>query len=152
MAYKVERSEEEWRRHLDGPTYSALRERATEFPWSGLYVENDDPGEYLCKGCDAALFSSESKFIAQCGWPAFSQPITENSVNRAEDRSQGMIRTEVSCGTCGSHLGYLFQDGPEDMGGWRYCINSIALRLLQAAEAVDADALLQAFPEPQPQR
>ncbi|SRR5260221_6333955 len=145
MAYKVERSEEQWRQRLDPPTYSALRERATEFPWSGEFVENDDQGEYLCKGCDTALFSSEAKFVAQCGWPAFSRPVKHDIVECAEDRSQGMIRTEVRCGTCGSHLGYLFQDGPEDMGGWRYCINSIALWLQKAADAVDDDALIKAF-------
>lgn len=145
MAYKVERTEEEWRQRLDPPEYSALRGGATEFPWSGKYVENEDPGEYLCKGCDTPLFSSEAKFTAQCGWPAFSRPISEDIVERREDRSQGMIRTEVSCAICGSHLGYLFQDGPEDLGGWRYCVNSIALRLLEAAREVGEGQLARAF-------
>jgi peptide-methionine (R)-S-oxide reductase len=147
MAYKVERTEEEWRQRLEPPEYSALRGRATEFPWSGKYVENDDPGEYLCKGCDTAIFSSEAKFTAQCGWPAFSRPMREDMVERQVDRTQGMIRTEVSCATCGSHLGYLFQDGPEDLGGWRFCINSIALRLHAVAAEVDSEALARAFPQ-----
>jgi peptide-methionine (R)-S-oxide reductase len=134
MAYKVERTEEEWRRLLDRETYRALRENGTERPWSGDYVENLDPGVYLCKGCDAPLFQSDTKFVAQCGWPAFSYPVEPAVVETVADRTQGMFRTRVRCSTCGSHLGYLFHDGPEEMGGYRYCINSIALRL-QMVEA-----------------
>lgn len=146
MAYKVERTEEEWRQLLLPKEYQALRDRATEFPWSGEYVENEDPGDYLCKGCETPIFSSENKFTAQCGWPAFSRPITMDIVDRSEDRSQGMIRTEVACATCGSHLGYLFQDGPEDLGGWRYCINSIALKLRGSPDGVGVEDLINAFP------
>lgn len=133
MAYRVERTEEEWRSLLERAEYHSLREGFTERPWSGRFVENDDAGAYLCKGCDVVLFRSESKFTAQCGWPAFSFPVEQSVVRTEPDRTQGMIRTRVRCSTCGSHLGFLFQDGPEERGGYRYCVNSIGLRLLTAA-------------------
>ncbi|MEZ0108737.1 peptide-methionine (R)-S-oxide reductase [Catenulispora sp. EB89] len=135
MVYKVERTEAEWRQHLGPAAYKTLREFGTENPWSGAYVENDDPGIYLCRGCDTALFGSQSKFNAECGWAAFSGPITEDLVETHEDRSQGMLRTEIRCATCGSHLGYLFQDAPEELGGWRYCVNSIGLFLRESVSA-----------------
>jgi peptide-methionine (R)-S-oxide reductase len=139
MAYKVERSEAEWRQHLGPAAYKTLREFGTENPWSGAYVENDDPGTYLCRGCDTALFGSNSKFNAECGWAAFSGPITDDLIEQFEDRSQGMLRTEIRCSTCGSHLGYLFQDAPEELGGWRYCVNSIGL-FLRSSESMSSTA------------
>jgi peptide-methionine (R)-S-oxide reductase len=138
MAYKVERTEEEWLKVLGREAYLSLRDGVTERPWSGEYVENTDSGIYLCKACDAALFRSETKYTAHCGWPAFSYPVESSVVETEPDTSQGMRRTRVRCATCGSHLGYLFEDGPEDMGGKRFCINSIGL-LLQTTDA-DEDA------------
>src|SRR5581483_3894368 len=91
MAYKVERTEAEWRQHLGPAAYKTLREFGTENPWSGAYVENDDPGIYQCRGCETALFSSEKKFNAECGWAAFSAPVADDLIEQHEDRSQGML-------------------------------------------------------------
>jgi peptide-methionine (R)-S-oxide reductase len=149
MAYKVERTEAEWRQLLDAKTYKMMREFGTENPWSGDYVENTDAGEYLCKACDQTLFDSGAKFTAECGWPAFSEPVREEVLEQHEDRSQGMFRMEVRCTGCGSHLGFLFRDGPDNYGGHtgnRYCINSIALRLVPADETSSAGDLVDAFP------
>ena len=107
-----------------------MREFGTEYPWSGDYVENTNAGDYLCKACDQLLFASGAKFTAECGWPAFSAPVSTEALEEHDDRSQGMIRREVRCTGCGSHLGFLFRDGPDELGGNtgnRYCINSIAL-------------------------
>lgn len=149
MAYKVERTEAEWRQLLDAKTYKMMREFGTEYPWSGDYVENTNAGDYLCKACDQLLFASGAKFTAECGWPAFSAPVSTEALEEHDDRSQGMIRREVRCTGCGSHLGFLFRDGPDELGGNtgnRYCINSIALRLVAAEETSSTEELVDAFP------
>jgi peptide-methionine (R)-S-oxide reductase len=149
MAYKVERTEAEWRQLLDAKTYKMMREFGTENPWSGEYVENTDSGDYLCKACGQPLFGSTAKFTAECGWPAFSEPVRDEVLEQHEDRSQGMLRMEVRCTGCGSHLGFLFHDGPDNLGGHtgnRYCINSIALRLVKVDGAETAEELVDAFP------
>ena len=149
MAYKVERTEAEWRQLLDAKTYKMMREFGTENPWSGDYVENTDSGDYLCKACGQILFESGAKFTAECGWPAFSEPVRDEVLEQHEDHSQGMFRMEVRCTGCGSHLGFLFRDGPDNYGGHtgnRYCINSIALRLVMAEGSSSAEELVDAFP------
>jgi peptide-methionine (R)-S-oxide reductase len=106
-----------------------LREGATEPPFSGRYYQEHADGAYHCAACGAELFDSTTKFDSSCGWPSFTEPASLANVELIEDRSHGMIRTEVRCAACGSHLGHVFDDGPADRGGQRYCINSLALDL-----------------------
>jgi len=117
------------REKLTPEQYAVLREGATERPWSGEYVNEKADGAYHCAACGATLFDSTTKFDSGSGWPSFTEPAVAEAVELVEDRSHGMIRTEVRCRTCGSHLGHVFDDGPVDRGGQRYCINSLALEL-----------------------
>jgi peptide-methionine (R)-S-oxide reductase len=128
---KVVKSDEEWRRELDPAQYEVLRHAATERPWSGRYVDEKSDGTYRCAGCGNQLFSSDTKFESGSGWPSFTDPMIADAVELHEDRSHGMVRTEVTCARCGGHLGHVFDDGPGD-SGQRFCINSCALSLDQA--------------------
>jgi peptide-methionine (R)-S-oxide reductase len=127
MKFKVEKSEEEWKNQLDEEAYRVLRQKGTERPFSGKYYYHNDTGIYVCRGCGAPLFSSETKFDAGCGWPSFYKPITPVAIIEKLDLSHGMIRTEVICATCGGHLGHVFDDAPDQPTGLRYCINSVSL-------------------------
>lgn len=122
-------SEEEWRQRLSPAEYAVLRQAGTERPFTGEYVYTEEDGIYRCRACGNPLFQSDTKYDAGCGWPSFTEPITPDAVEYREDRSYGMIRTEVVCGRCHSHLGHVFEDGPIEAGGLRYCMNSIALDL-----------------------
>lgn len=106
--------------------YAVTQEGATEPPFTGLYWDKTDPGIYRCICCGTALFSSDTKFDAGCGWPSYFAPIDEERIERLPDHSHGMVRTEVRCRKCGAHLGHVFGDGPEPTGE-RYCINSASL-------------------------
>jgi peptide-methionine (R)-S-oxide reductase len=128
MASKVSKSEAEWREQLAPEQYEVLREKATERPFTGAYVDEKSPGTYRCAGCGAELFDAETKFDSGTGWPSFTAPMDEENVATERDRSLFMERTEVLCASCGGHLGHVFDDGPGP-DGKRYCINSCALDL-----------------------
>lgn len=118
--------EEYWKEKLDPATYHVVREKGTEAPGKGKFVNNFDTGMYECVACGAPLFSSETKFHSDCGWPSFDRSLSSDNVEFHEDNSFGMHRTEVTCKRCGGHLGHLFDDGPTATGK-RYCINSLSL-------------------------
>ena len=119
--------EEELRQKLTPEEYHSLREGGTEAPFSGKYIDNHEDGMYRCRACRVALFSSDKKFDSGSGWPSFTDPAVAENVGTRSDDSHGMHRTEVYCKNCASHLGHLFDDGPKEAGGKRYCINSICL-------------------------
>ncbi len=114
-----------WRDKLNDEQYRVCRMKGTEPPFSGALLHNRKSGEYHCVCCGAKLFDSSAKFDSGCGWPSFDEAVA-GSVRYLEDRSHGMIRTEIQCQTCGSHLGHLFEDGPTETGQ-RYCVNSVSL-------------------------
>ena len=124
--YKVQKTDAEWREQLDPMQYQVTRKAATERPFTGKYWDYWEQGQYQCVGCGTPLFESATKFDAGCGWPSYWQPINAEVIERVVDRSHGMVRVEVRCNQCGSHLGHVFEDGPEPTGE-RYCINSAAI-------------------------
>ncbi|MDD9960227.1 MAG: peptide-methionine (R)-S-oxide reductase MsrB [Gammaproteobacteria bacterium] len=123
---KPGKSEEEWRRELDAESYYVLREKGTERAFTGKFNDHKDTGMYSCGACGEPLFSSENKYDSGSGWPSFYQPANSECVTEIPDTSLGMIRTEVICSKCDSHLGHVFPDGPPE-SGLRYCINSVSL-------------------------
>jgi peptide-methionine (R)-S-oxide reductase len=127
MSDKLSKTDEEWRKTLTPEQYHVLREKGTERAFSGAFWDSHDPAMYLCAGCGAELFGSDTKFDSGTGWPSFSCPVGEGAVSTAEDRSHGMTRVEVNCARCGGHLGHVFNDGPAP-AGQRFCINSAALK------------------------
>jgi peptide-methionine (R)-S-oxide reductase len=129
MSPEIEKTDEEWRSSLTPEQYTVLRQGGTERAFTGKYVDCHDDGTYRCAGCGSVLFSSSTKFDSGSGWPSFTTPAERENVTLIEDRSHGMVRTEVRCATCGGHLGHVFEDGPRDAGGLRYCINSASLEL-----------------------
>lgn len=119
--------EEYWKQKLTAEQFAVLREKGTEAPHSGKYVDNHEDGMYRCVACGHELFASDTKFESGSGWPSFTDPVNKQNVDLHVDSSLGMVRTEVTCANCGAHLGHVFDDGPADKGGQRYCINSVSL-------------------------
>jgi peptide-methionine (S)-S-oxide reductase len=124
-------TDEEWRKRLSTEQYAVLREAATELPFSGAYVDTDEDGLYHCAACGNLLFDGRTKYHSGTGWPSFTETVSPEAVELVEDRSHRMVRTEVRCARCHSHLGHVFDDGPKEAGGQRWCMNSVALDLEQ---------------------
>ena len=126
---KIKKTDQEWRKLLTPEQYAVLREHGTERAFTGEYVNTKTPGVYRCAACGNELFSSDTKFESGSGWPSFYDVIEQGKVELREDLSYGMRRVEAICAQCDSHLGHVFEDGPRDTTGLRYCINSLALDL-----------------------
>ena len=127
MGYEVEKTEEQWRAELSEFEYHVLRAAGTERAYTGELLEEGRVGIYSCKGCGTELFRSNAKFDSHCGWPSFYEPQDGDAVELIEDRSHGMVRTEVRCSKCGCHLGHVFEDAPQTPTGDRFCINSVSI-------------------------
>jgi len=127
MAHEVTKPDAQWRAELGPDEYAVLRQAATERPWTGDLLDETRLGTYRCRACGNVLFRAETKFDSHCGWPSFYRPTAEDAVELHEDRSLGVVRTEVRCARCGSHLGHVFDDAPQTPTGDRYCMNSISL-------------------------
>ncbi len=123
---KIEKTEEEWQKELSPEQYHVLREHGTERAFTGALLNNKEKGLYECAACGNALYHSDTKYDSGSGWPSFFEPISKDSIELKLDKSLGMVRTEVRCAKCGSHLGHVFNDGPQPTGE-RYCMNSVAL-------------------------
>src|SRR6185312_13664793 len=126
--YEVQKSDADWQKELSPTEYAVLRRAGTERPGTGKLLGENRVGIYSCRACGNELFRSDTKFESHCGWPSFFEAANSTAVERLEDRSHGMLRVEVRCKKCGSHLGHVFDDAPQTPTGERYCMNSVALR------------------------
>ena len=123
--YPIQKTESEWREILDDESYRILREKGTEYPHTGKYNDHYKSGTYHCKGCNAPLYHSQSKFDSGCGWPSYDESIS-GAIEYIRDTTHGMIRTEIVCAQCGGHQGHVFNDGPTATGV-RYCVNAASI-------------------------
>ena len=131
MVEKIEKTDEQWRSELSAEEYRVLRAAGTEAPFIGEYTDTETTGIYACRACGAELFRSDAKFHSGCGWPSFFTPLAAESVIELKDKSMGMVRTEIRCAACDSHLGHVFEgEGYQTPTDLRYCINSISMTLL----------------------
>jgi peptide-methionine (R)-S-oxide reductase len=133
---KLHLSEDEWRQRLSPEEYAVMREHGTERAWSGCFLGTKDPGTYVCAACGNPLFKSGEKFESGTGWPSFTSPVSEDAVVEHSDSSSGMVRTEVRCARCDSHLGHVFPDGPPPTG-MRYCINSVCMKHVPEGQPIE---------------
>jgi peptide-methionine (R)-S-oxide reductase len=124
---ETNKTDQEWREQLTDQQYHVLRQAGTDRPFTGEYVDTEDDGTYTCAGCGNMLFSSDAKFHSGSGWPSFWDVVSKGNVEVRDDNSHGMSRLEVACANCGGHLGHVFNDGPQEKTGLRYCVNSAAL-------------------------
>lgn len=129
MSEKILKSDAEWKAQLTPEQYRVLRQQGTERPFTGQYVHTKTPGIYACAACGQQLFASETKFESGTGWPSFWDVVDQGNVELRRDASHGMERVEAVCSRCGSHLGHVFEDGPRETTGLRYCINSVSIAL-----------------------
>lgn len=127
MKYEIFKTDQQWRDELSEFEYQVLRLAGTERAYTGELLEEKRVGTYSCRGCGAELFEAEAKFDSHCGWPSFYKSLKNEAIEYLEDRAHGMVRTEVRCAKCGSHLGHLFGDAPQTPTGNRYCINSVSI-------------------------
>ena len=132
---KIIKTDAEWQQQLTPEQYAVTRKKATERPFTGAYIHNKADGTYCCVACGQPLFSSKTKFDSGSGWPSFWDVIQQGNVELREDSSHGMKRVETVCSRCGAHLGHLFDDGPQDKTGQRYCINSTSLSFRKSEES-----------------
>jgi peptide-methionine (R)-S-oxide reductase len=126
MKFEIEKPENEWQKQLGPEEYRVLRKKGTEHAFSGKYNLHFEEGLYKCRACGNELFTSDSKFESGCGWPSFDRQVSPEAVVKTRDISHGMVRVEILCGRCGSHLGHVFDDGPTETG-LRYCVNSVSI-------------------------
>lgn len=133
MDTPIQKTDADWKKELTPEQYEVLRQKGTERPFTGEFVNNHDQGMFMCAACGNELFSSDAKFDSGTGWPSFDNPVNRENVELRNDDAGGMRRTEVVCKRCGSHLGHVFNDGPTSTGE-RYCINSVCLRLKKKEE------------------
>ncbi len=131
MDEKIVKTEAEWKEILSPEQYYILRQKGTDMPGEGGYTKHFEKGTYHCAACDAQLFESGTKYESHCGWPSFDDAI-DGAVEYSLDKSHGMIRTEITCTKCGGHLGHVFDDGPRDTTGKRYCVNTTSLRFVKS--------------------
>ncbi|HBS29515.1 MAG TPA: peptide-methionine (R)-S-oxide reductase [Phycisphaerales bacterium] len=131
---KVNLTDEQWRQRLTAEQFAILRKKGTERAFTGKYWDTTTPGAYTCAGCGLVLFTSDTKFDSHCGWPSFYDKANPGAIEEHRDTSFGMVRTEVTCARCGGHLGHVFDDGPADKTGLRYCINSASIDLKPASD------------------
>lgn len=129
MEPEIKKTDAEWKAQLTDQEYDVLIKKGTERPYTGEYWDYFEKGKYVCAACENELFSSDTKYESHCGWPSFDQAI-KGSVIYKKDISFGMIRTEVMCAKCGGHLGHVFDDGPKDTTGQRYCTNSVSIKFI----------------------
>jgi len=129
--FKITKTEAEWKAQLTPEQYDVLRNKGTERPHTGEYTDHFEKGVYVCAACGNTLFKSDTKFASDCGWPSFDQAI-KGSVVYKTDTSYGMERTEVMCANCGGHLGHVFDDGPKETTGERFCTNSVSIKFIPA--------------------
>jgi peptide-methionine (R)-S-oxide reductase len=132
MSEKVVKSDEQWRSELSAEEYRVLREAGTEPAFAGEYTDTEANGVYACRACGAELFRSDAKFHSGCGWPSFFTPLAAETITEIKDMSHGMVRTEIRCAACDSHLGHVFEgEGYKTPTDLRYCINSISMTLIE---------------------
>ena len=129
MEPQIKKTEAEWKAQLSDQEYDVLRKKGTERPYTGEYWDHFEKGTYVCAACENVLFTSDTKYESHCGWPSFDQAVP-GSVIYEKDTSFGMIRTEVMCAKCGGHLGHVFDDGPKETTGQRYCTNSVSIKFI----------------------
>jgi peptide-methionine (R)-S-oxide reductase len=124
--YEVQKTDEEWKKQLTPEQFSVLREKETEYPFTGVYEKFNEKGTYHCAGCGQVLFESTTKYESNCGWPSFFRAANNSAIEEKKDTTHGMVRIEILCSKCGGHLGHVFEDGPAPTG-LRYCVNSASL-------------------------